>query len=141
MFVSGIISFCPIVRRFDCKSLAFLSSSTDILYFFAIFHKESPDCTIYVISSVGSSISGIINCCPTDRIFDVKLFAVFKLSTVVLNCLAIEYSESPFLTIYASDISSSFGINSCWFICIIFEDKSFKSIMACGVVLYSFAIE
>lgn len=44
----------------------------------------------------GNNALGIFSNCPVDRILDVRLFAFFNSSTVVLLAAAIEYKVSPF---------------------------------------------
>ena len=46
-----------------------------------------------------------------DRIFDVRLFTSFKLSTEVLNLFAIEYKVSLGSTVYTV---CEVGICNCW---------------------------
>ena len=95
-------------------------ASMVVLYFVAILYSESPLCTVYVIfvgSWDGSSISagfGNFNIWPIDKIFDVKLFNFFRISTVVLNSCAILYKLSPFFTVYVSGSLIGEGIfNNC----------------------------
>lgn len=93
----GSFKTWPIDRLFDVRLFASFRSSTVIPYLFAILYKESPLFTVYVFS--GTNGLGILSNCPTDNMFDVKLFIFFNSSTVVPLSLAIEYKESPFFTI------------------------------------------
>jgi len=64
---------------------------------FAIEYKESPDLTIYILSSLTLS-PGIINCCPIDKLLLDKLFVDLSSLTVIPYLLAISYNVSPLLT-------------------------------------------
>ena len=92
----GNFSIWPILRILLVKLLILFSSSTVVLYLLAMEYKESPFFTVYVDS--GNNALGIFSYCPVDRILDVRLFAFFNSSTVVLLAIAIEYKVSPFLT-------------------------------------------
>ena len=91
----GIINCWPIVKISLVKLFNFLISFTETPNSLDIFHKLSPDFTIYVLSVD----DGINNFWPMLNISDVKLFIVFSSSTVVLNRLAILYKLSPLWTV------------------------------------------
>lgn len=73
--------------------------------------------------------------CPIFKRFDVRLFSSFSLSTVVLYFFAIEYRESPDLTVYVVSLELSSGIFRTWPICNRFDVRLFAFFMASTVVL------
>ena len=82
----------------------------------------------------------IINICPIDNIFDVRLFNFFKLSTDVLKYDAILYNESPLFTTYVFWFDLVDGIFIVSPIDNKFDDKLFSSFILSTVTLYFFAI-
>ena len=78
-----------LVRLFNFTIL-----STVVLNEFAIFHNESPFLTVYVLV-IPVVVDGIINVCPIDSRFDVRLLASFNSWTFMLYFLAIFHNESP----------------------------------------------
>ena len=97
-------------NRFDVRLFNSFKVFTSVPNFFAIEYRESPLWTVYVVSSPVSL--GIDSTWHMLNRFDVKLFAVFMASTVVLNSLAIEYKESPLFTVYVIPVCSSSGVGS-----------------------------
>ena len=68
-----------------------------------------------VFSSFSTSLTlslGNFNTWPILRVLLVKLLILFSSSTVVLYLVAIEYKESPFLTVYVVSGNNSLGIFS-----------------------------
>ena len=59
---------------------------------------------MYVVSKLASL--GIFKTPPIDKRLDVRLLRFFIASTVVLYSLAIEYRESPLLTVYVMPVVS-----------------------------------
>lgn len=92
----GISNTWPIDNKLVVRLFKSFILSMVVLYLLAIEYKESPFFTMYVDS--GNNALGIFSNCPVDRILDVRLFAFFNSSTVVLLAAAIEYKVSPFLT-------------------------------------------
>ena len=91
------INIWPIDSIFDVKLFNSFSLSTDVLYFLAMEYRESPFCTIYVVSS--GVLDGINRTWPMDKRLLVRLFNSFISSIVTLYFLAMEYKESPFFTV------------------------------------------
>lgn len=91
------INIWPIDSIFDVKLFNSFSLSTDVLYFLAMEYRESPFCTVYVVSS--GVLDGINRTWPMDKRLLVRLFNSFSSSIVTLYFLAMEYKESPFFTV------------------------------------------
>ena len=72
--------------------------STVVPNLLAIPYNVSPFSTIYVDTS-GKVSSEISNVCPMVKVFEVRLFSLLMVSTVVPNLFAILYSVSPRLTV------------------------------------------
>ena len=65
-------------------------------YFFAYYRQSILENIVFLLNK--TSLSGINNTCPIERLLFIKLFNLLILSTVVLNSLAIEYIVSPLFT-------------------------------------------
>ena len=65
----------------------------------------------------------------------MRLFSSFSLSMVVLYFFAIEYRESPDLTVYVVSPELLSGIFKTWPICKRFDVRLFEFFMASTVVL------
>ena len=142
--VLGISRVWPTESKLVVRLFSSFNSSTVMLLVLAIEYNVSPLFTVYVCLLVVSvsitSPDGINNIWPIDKVFDVKLFNCFKLSTVVLYFCDIEYRVSPFSTKYVS-VNSVVGILSSWPIFILFVVKLFNCLMLSTVVLYFLDIE
>ena len=85
----------------------------------------------------------MINFWLIERLLLVKLFNFFKSSTVVLNLLAMEYSESPLFTVYIwlLELSWLLGMINFWLIERLLLVKLLIFFKSSTVVLNFLAIE
>ena len=102
VYISGILSICPILKLLVVKLFKSFKASTVVLYFLAIEYKLSPLFTVYINIVLGLEplLVGILSTCPTLIVSALTLLSRASSVTDTPNWLLIPYKVSPALTVY-----------------------------------------